>query len=46
MRLGIKHFVFLQAEESLMVNGTNFNIKKSVWLQIKVESFSLMVNLL
>jgi hypothetical protein len=46
MFLGIKHFVLLQAEESLMPNGTNFSIKKSVWLQIKVESFLLTVNLL
>ena len=26
-----------------MVNGTNCSIKKSVWLQIKVESFSWTV---
>ena len=41
--LGIKHFVFLQMEECLMVNCTNCSFKELVWLPVKVESFSWRV---
>jgi hypothetical protein len=42
-RLGRKHFVFWQVGECLMVNGTRCSFKESVWLQVKVKSFSWRV---